>query len=48
MIKYLIITLVVLLLLILYVNQNKKELFVPLIFLMIALTTIIVLVFLGY
>ena len=48
MIKYLIIAFVILLLIFLYINQKKRDLFIPLVILTIIFVVIIILAFIGY
>ena len=48
MIKYLIIAFVILLLIFLYINQKKRDLFIPLVILTVIFVVVIILAFIGY
>ena len=48
MIKYLIIAFVILLLIFLYINQKKRDLFIPLVILTVIFVLVIILAFIGY
>jgi len=48
MIKYLIIAFVILLLIFLYINQKKRDLFIPLVILTVIFVAVIILAFIGY